>query len=194
MGFENTGKVWTVSEFETYLGTLEKPAWCDSICFHHTGVPSLEQRPSGLTAQHLENIRYYYETTKKWSSAPHLFIDDDQCWGMCSLLNKGVHAKSFNSRSIGMEVLGNYNEEAPNTGRGADCWAIAFGVGRALLKWLDLEADATTVFFHRDDPKTDKQCPGSKVEKSWVLENLKAGSEYIDARNTRAPNLFARYC
>lgn len=191
MGFSNEGKVWTVSEFETYLGTVTKPSWADSICLHHTGVPSLTQRPSGLTGQHIKNIRHYYETTKGWSSAPHLFIDDDQCFGMCPLTEVGVHAKSFNSRSIGIEVLGNYNEEAPNNGRGLACWTIAFGVSRALLKWLDLKADATTVFFHRDDPKTSKECPGSKVEKSWVLENLK--EETIDASNWRAPGRFANY-
>lgn len=187
MGFSNEGQVWTVSEFETYVKTVSKPAWVDSICLHHTGVPSLSQRPSGLTAQHLKNIRHYYETEKGWSSAPHLFIDDDQIWGMCPLTEKGVHAKSFNSRAIGIEILGNYNEESPNTGRGEKCWSIAFGAVKALVKWAGLKPDATNILFHRDDPKTTKTCPGSKVEKSWVLENLQDGS-YLDSTNWHGPS------
>ncbi|MEM9454874.1 MAG: N-acetylmuramoyl-L-alanine amidase [Myxococcota bacterium] len=174
MGYENVGRVWSVQELGRYLRTLEAPAWCDAITFHHTGVPSLEMRPQGLLARHMDATRHYYENELGWSAGPHLFIDDDECWGMCDFRSTGVHARSFNSRAIGIEVLGNYNEESPNTGRGLACWETAFGAGRLLLDWLGLEIHAGTVLFHRDDPKTTKTCPGSNVEKSWVLENLQA--------------------
>lgn len=180
MGFENVGTVWTPAELRTHLGKLQKPAWCKSITFHHTGAPSLEQRPKGFTAQHIKNIQSYYQTPNKkakkgvWKSGPHLFIDDDQCWGMCDFRQFGTHARSFNSNSIGIEVLGNYDVEAPNVGRGLACWQTAAAAGQILLEWLGLEASQLTVKFHRDDPKTTKTCPGKKVEKFWVLELMKA--------------------
>lgn len=121
MGFENTGRVWTVASLASYLAELRKPDWCDSVTLHHTGAPSLAQRPNGFTAQHLRNIEHYYRVTKGWSSAPHLFVDEDQLWGMCDFRKKGVHAVSFNSRSIGIEVLGEYDTENPLSGRGAAC-------------------------------------------------------------------------
>jgi len=40
------------------------------------GAPSLAQRPDGFVAEHLANLRYFYEVTKGWPSAPHLFVDD----------------------------------------------------------------------------------------------------------------------
>ena len=35
--------------------------------------------------------------------------------------------------------------------------------------WLGKGASKETVLFHRDDPTTDKSCPGTKVAKDWVL-------------------------
>ena len=74
---------------------------------HHTAAPSLAQRPRGLTIQHIRNIQNYYQSQLGWSSGPHLFIDDDQIFGMSSLERRGIHAVSFNRTHIGIEVLGN---------------------------------------------------------------------------------------
>jgi N-acetylmuramoyl-L-alanine amidase len=186
MGFENVGKVWKPSELAIYLRDIQKPVWCTSITFHHTGIPTLAQRPNGFTPQHIKNIQSYYETATKqkkaWKSGPHLFIDDDQCWGMCAFTSHGTHAKAFNSNSIGIEVLGDYNEEDFNTGRGRDCWNIATEAGRVLLDWLGLKLEQTNIKFHRDDPKTTKTCPGSKIQKDWVLERIKAATVHKETR------------
>jgi hypothetical protein len=176
MGYENVGRVWTPAELRTYLGTLDKPAWATSITFHHTGVPSLEQRPRGFLPTHMTNLQHYYQVTNGWSAGPHLFIDEDQCWGMSDFRQQGVHAKSFNSNSIGIEVLGNYDVESPNTGRGQQCWTVAAGAGKVLLDWLGLQPSTLTVNFHRDDPKTTKTCPGSLVDKNWVIEQINAAA------------------
>ena len=178
MGFENVGKSWKPGDLATYLKGITKPVWCTSITFHHTGVPSLEQRPKGFTQQHVKNLQKYYETPVKgvkgaWKSGPHLFIDDDEAWGLTGFEHQGTHAKSFNKNSIGIEVLGNYDVESPFSGRGGDCWTVATAAGKVLLEWLKLEPSALTVKFHRDDPKTTKTCPGKKVEKEWVLGLIK---------------------
>ena len=175
MGYENVGRVWTPAQLRQYLGTLDRPAWCRAITFHHTGVPSLEQRPRGFLPNHMNNLESYYRG-KGWSAGPHLFIDEDQCWGMSDFRRYGVHAVSFNRNAIGIEVLGNYDVESPNTGRGAQCWATATAAGKVLLDWLGLQPSQITVKFHRDDPRTTKTCPGSKVDKNWVIDHIRNAS------------------
>jgi hypothetical protein len=126
-------------------------------------------RPAGFLIRHIENIRDWYISAKGWSAGPHLFVDEDQLFGMCDFRKKGVHALSFNSSAIGIEVLGNYDSEDPRSGRGLACWLNAAAAVRALLAWLNLDANKDTILFHRDDPKTTKSCPGTKVKKDWVL-------------------------
>lgn len=188
MSYNNVGKVWTVASFEELLNKTKKPDWVKSVTLHHTAAPSLAMRPKGLTAQHIINMRDGY-IEKKWRSGPHLFIDEDQIWGMTPLTEKGVHAVSFNSSSIGIEVLGDYDSENPLNGRGLECWNVAFAAIKALLKWIGVPANEKTVLFHRDDPKTSKSCPGDKITKKWVLDNVtSAAPKAIQEQAT--PTLF----
>lgn len=192
MAFENTGRVWTPSTLGPYLSTLTPPAWATSITLHHTGAPSLAQRPHGFTAQHLANIRHFYEVTCGWSAGPHLFVDDDQFWGMCDFRKKGIHAGSFNASSIGIEVLGNYDTESPRSGRGLACWRSAALAVHLLASWLKLpRIDETTILFHRDDPRTTKLCPGKQVQKAWVLDLIQQAAppapEPVPDRTAKPP-------
>ena len=168
MGYELVGKVWNVPAFEEYLTKVDM-SWADSVCVHHTASPSLAQRPDGWTIQHMFNLEDYYKNKLGWSTGPHLFTDEEEIYGMSSLWRRGVHAKSFNRRSISIECLGNYDEEDPRSGRGLACMrntALCVGL---ILDAMGLPANGNTVLFHRDDPWTDKTCPGSKVDKEWFL-------------------------
>jgi len=183
MGFENVGRVWTSESFGKYLSTIVQPNWCKAITLHHTGIPSLASYPHGLSVKYIENAREYYKS-KGWNSGPHLFIDEDQIFGMCDLHEYGIHAKSFNSSAIGIEVLGNYDQEDPFSGRGLACWKNAAITTRMLLDWLDLKASGETVLFHRNDPKTSKTCPGKKVQKDWVLSFIQQTLTPADSQHT----------
>ena len=168
MSYNNVGLVWTADSFDAYLKTLPRPSWCSKVCLHHTAAPSLVQRPKGFTAQHIINMSNYYKSLG-WKSGPHLFIDEDQAWGMSPLSQRGVHAASFNSTSIGIEVLGEYDSESNTTGRGLQCWQMAAKVTKSLFAWLNVPVNSSTLLFHRDDPKTKKTCPGRKVSKDWFI-------------------------
>ncbi|HET8705963.1 MAG TPA: peptidoglycan recognition family protein [Pseudomonadales bacterium] len=170
MGYENVGRVWTLNSFKDYLASQPRPDWCRAITLHHTSTPSLAQRPKGMQVKHIESLRDFYKNEKGWSAGPHLFIDEDEIFGMCDLNKKGVHAVSFNSIAIGIEVLGDYDNEDPLSGRGLQCWNNAAQTVKALLAWLNLPASEDTVLFHRDDPSTKKSCPGKKVTKDWILQ------------------------
>lgn len=169
MGFENVGLVWGKTAFPEYLKTLEKPSWCRAVTLHNTGSPSLVDRPKGFLMQHLYNLRHFYQIQKQWSAGPHLFVDDDEIFGMSSLQKRGVHAVSFNNFAIGIEVLGNYDSEDSSSARGQQCWLTAAFATKALLDWLDLPVNDETVLFHRDDPTTSKTCPGKRISKEWLL-------------------------
>ena len=170
MSFSNVGKVWSPEMFKEYLKGTKPPLWATSVTIHHTASPSLAQRPDGFTAQHIRNIQSFYQRTLGWSKGPHFFIDDDQIWGMTPPTMQGIHAKSFNSTSIGIEVLGDYDSEQHDTGRGKLCWDLAASATKALLDWLGVSPNTRTIYFHRDDPKTSKTCPGRKVTKDWFID------------------------
>lgn len=162
MGYTLVGRSWkTSAEFQKFLKKQDL-SWVKGITMHHTAYPSLAMRPDGLTDQHIKNIANYYKNELGWSAGPHLFIDDHRIMGMSSLEAPGTHAKSFNRSHIGIEVLGNYDSEDPNAGRGRICWYHAEIAVRAILEKTGLKVQA--VNGHRDDPKTSKTCPGTKVD------------------------------
>lgn len=169
MGFENVGRVWTTDSFAEYLSTIEKPSWCKAITLHHTAEPNLAMRPKGFLIQHIQNIKDFYKQ-KGWHAGPHLFADDDELFGMCDLRKQGVHAVSFNRMAIGIEVLGDYDDDAPDSGRGLCCWITAAAGAKSILDWLELPISKETILFHRDDPQTQKSCPGSNITKKWIID------------------------
>lgn len=175
MSYANVGRVWTVESFREYLKGVKRPAYAKSVTIHHTGAPTLAQRPKGFLAQHILNIQSYYKSLG-WSRGPHLFIDEDQIFGMTPLNVPGIHAVSFNRTSIGIEVLGDYDNEDPLSGRGLSCMKTAAATAKALFEWLDIPVNETTLKFHRDDPKTRKTCPGKKVKKDWFVSLVTASS------------------
>lgn len=174
MSFNAVGRVWSESSFREFLATQKRPSWNPrAITLHHTASPSLAMRPDGLIAQHIINIRDYYRNTLGWSRGPHLFVDDDDIFGMTPLSERGIHAVSHNSFAIGIEVLGYYDKEDPLSGRGLACWTTAAAATKALVDWLGLPINEKTILFHRDDPKTPKTCPGTKVLRPWIIDLLK---------------------
>lgn len=168
MSYRLVGQRWSTASFPAYLATIPRQPWSKAVTIHHCAAPSLAQRPGGLFASHIENIEAYYRG-KGWSSGPHLFTDEDDIFGMTPLTEKGVHAISFNSNSIGIEMLGNYDSEIPTDGRGLQVCLTTAATTRALLDWMGLKPSRQTVLFHRFDPRTTKTCPGTKVLHEWFL-------------------------
>lgn len=166
-GFGMCGQQWSVPEYLPWLAEQPRAQWAHGITMHHTASPSLAQRPVGLSAQHIANMRDYYIREKEWSTGPHLFVDDRMVSGLTPLSLPGTHARSYNGTHIGVEVLGDYDSESPTEGRGAVCWWHAALVVAGLVQWLQI--DVERVNFHRDDPRTAKSCPGRLVTREWFL-------------------------
>lgn len=137
-------------------------------------------RPVGLTTAHASNLWSYYTRQLGWSSGPHVFVDDmgDGILVLQDMAQKGTHAKSFNSTRWGIEMLGDFDSEDPTVGRGQKVIENTRAV-------LDVMAEtqgwdrATCFNFHRDDPQTNKTCPGTLVSKAML------GGEPVKSRLAR---------
>lgn len=156
----------SISELKKYLEGLEfkdfKPKF---TVIHHTAAPNLSQRPVGFTDQHLLNLKYYYETVMDWNGAPHFFVDDKGIIVFQALNKPGVHAKSFNSNSWGIEMLGNYDTLVDmKNPRGIKIFDTTQELAGFLCNFLKVQPE--TLKFHRDDPLTNKTCPGKLVDKN----------------------------
>ena len=164
------GKAYRPADFAAHLAALPASAWQPSlIVLHHCAAPSLKQRPVGFVAQHMRNLQDYYER-KGWSAGPHLFIDEDEIWTFSPLTARGVHAVSFNETGIGIEMLGDYDHEDPWSGRGLQVLTTACRAIKLLMAKYHIPESG--IRFHRDDPKTDKSDPGTKITKAKFFKLL----------------------
>lgn len=164
------GRDWSPDDFRHRVATLDWKAWKPQfIVLHNTAAPRLDQWHSVSGEQRMANLTAYYKGLK-WPAGPHLFIADDGIWEFTPLTTPGVHAPSWNKVALGVELVGDYNTEAFNSGAGLQVhkravWALACLHGRLCL-------DSSTLRFHREDPLTDHDCPGRRVVKADVINQV----------------------
>src|SRR5712692_9223750 len=162
-------KSFSPDAFDAYCHTLSWTAWRPSfIVLHNTAVPSLAQRPNGLTEQHIRGLEEFYRDTQGWSAGPHLFVDDRQIWVFTPLTVSGVHSPSWNKVAFGVEMLGDYEREAFDGGRGLE--VRNNGVAAIATLSAVLGIDCQTMRIHREDPLTTHACPGKNVRKLEVIQ------------------------
>ena len=165
------GKSFTPDDFDSYCHTLQWTAWRPSfIVLHNTGVPSLAQRPKGLSKQNILSLESFYRDTQKWKAGPHLFIDDLQIWVFTPLTVSGTHSPSWNKLALGVEMLGDFEREAFGSGRGLKVRKNAVAVLATLCAVLGI--DNHTMRLHREDPLTTHACPGKNVRKLEIIQEV----------------------
>jgi len=165
------GRSFKPKEFDAYCNTLQWINWRPSfIVLHNTTIPSLNQVPNGLTIQHLQDFEKFYRDDQKWSAGPHLFIDDKQIWVFTPLTMSGIHSPSWNSSSLGIEMLGDYSKESFLSGRGLNVRQNTIAAIKILTSVLGI--DPNSMKLHREDPLTTHACPGSAVMKLEVIQQV----------------------
>lgn len=166
------GLAFDQDSFDSYCHGLSWSAWRPSfIVVHNTGSPTLAQRPNGFTKTHMQNFVSYYRDQKKWSAGPHLFVDDKSIWVFTPLTMSGVHSPSWNKLAIGMEMLGDYESEAFDSGRGALVRKNAVAAMATLCGVLGMNPMDSRLHF--EDPETDHKCPGKNVHKDELLDEVR---------------------
>ncbi len=158
---EIINKRLTLNEFRDYVkgyyfGSL--PA--NKLVIHHTWRPTRESWDGERT---ILGLKRYYEG-KGWKVGPHLFIAEDGIWLFTPMRKDGIHAGSLNPRSIGIEVVGDYNSEK---------WfgqtkTNTLSAIKVLMEQLNLTENE--IFFHRD--ASPKSCPGWAITKEWLFKEL----------------------
>jgi len=112
----------------------------------------------------------YYRDTMKWPAGPHLFVDDKQIWVFTPLTVSGTHSPSWNKLALGMEMLGDYDKEAFDSGRGLKVRKNTVPALATLSAILGI--DPHTMRLHREDPLTTHACPGKNVRKLEVIQEV----------------------
>jgi hypothetical protein len=163
------GKSFDITGFKKYCKSLKFDNWKPKfIVLHNTAIPSLAERPKGFSKQNIDNLEVFYRDVQKWSAGPHLFIDDKQIWVFTPLTVPGVHSPSWNKVSWGVEMLGDYETELFNKGRGAKVRNNTVAAISILNGIADIPAN--TLKLHHEDPKTTHKCPGQHVAKEDVIQ------------------------
>ncbi len=165
------GAGFTPEEFDDYVSHLSFGIWRPQfVVLHNTASPRLSQWHSVSGQQRMKNLADFYKNTQKWSAGPHLFVADDLIWVFTPLTTSGVHSPSWNSIAWGVEMVGDYNAESFTTGAGAKVRDNAV----AALATLHAVAgiDSHTLRFHKEDPKTDHDCPGKNVNKADIIQRV----------------------
>ena len=165
------GTSFSAEDFDSYCHTLMWTAWRPSfVVVHNTASPSLAQRPKGFTKQHILNLEAFYRDEQQWKAGPHLFIDDKKIWAFTPLTVSGTHSPSWNKTALGIEMLGDYEREPFDSGRGLKVRQNTISALATLCGILGF--DPSTIRIHREDPLTTHACPGKKVRKLEIIQEV----------------------
>lgn len=154
----------TPEEFKAYCENFNfSPNNPNKIVVHHTWRPTVEQWQGQKS---INGLKTFYENKKPtpWSAGPHLFCAPDGIWLFTPMNLQGIHASAGNYRSIGIEVVGDYDEVVwegevkKNALSAIDVLMDRLKVGPANLK------------FHND--YSTKTCPGKAIKKDWIISEL----------------------
>jgi hypothetical protein len=116
----------------------------------------------------MRSIETYYGGLG-WKGGPHLIIDDRVTWVLNPLTKPGTHTASWNNKSFGVTMIGNYNVEPLDT-EVRDNTVQAVAILSAALK---LKADSLRL--HRDDSLTSSSdCPGKNVVRNDIIRLVEA--------------------
>jgi hypothetical protein len=158
--------------FDAYCRALKWESWRPQfVTLHNTAVPSLAQRPNGLSENNILALEAFYRDEQKWSSGPHLFVDDRRIWVFTPLTTPGTHSPSWNRIALGVEMLGDFASEPFDHGRGARVRDNAVAAIASLSAVLELEPGGMKL--HKEDPRTTHDCPGKNVAKSDFIERVR---------------------
>ena len=172
------GASFSPAGFDQYCHSLTWPQWRPSfVALHNTEIPTLAAQPHGLSKDDILALEHYYryeagkKAGKPWTAGPHLFIDDHQIWVFTPLTVSGVHSPCFNKVALGVEMLGNYDTEAFDSGRGLAVQTNTIAALATLHAVLGL--DPATLRLHKEDVcSTHRHCPGRNVSKTAVIQKV----------------------
>ena len=169
------GKKLNVKEFLEHVNQLEFSRFFrpNKLVIHHTWRP---KKHDWNGEKSILGLKAYYER-KRWSAGPHLFIAEDGIWLFTPMNKVGIHAGSGNFRSIGIEVVGDYDARVWS-GKTKNYALFAISI---LMSNLDINTEQ--IKFHSD--YSGKSCPGYAITKEWLFKEL---YNYTNVSEEEIPN------
>ena len=171
------GRGFSVDEFQTYIGTLQFAGWRPSfVVVHNTSEPTQalyeqwQTRPSWSGEQWLKNLESYY-SGMGWSSGPHAFVAKDKIWAFTPFTMPGTHSPAWNSRTWGIETVGEFMHERFDGGVRDNLIGTLAILHSALgLDPANYKFGTSGLHFHKEDPvTTHKECPGKNMVKADLV-------------------------
>lgn len=167
-------EILTVEEFEPYVRSLKiREHWSPTkLVLHNTAKPNLKTWVSKKTSQEkrLDNLETYY-LSRGWNGAPHLFVSPTHICVFNALTRRGTHSPSYNFVAFGIEMVGDYDVEEFNSGPGLKVQEHTVAACGVLC--YHARIDTAQIFLHKEDPKTDHDCPGKKVNKAVMVKKIR---------------------
>ncbi len=190
--------------FKQYVGGLSWPSWrYNKIVWHNTAAPTDAQwiksaasdKANGLVPgiSRIKSLEEFFKNNNHWSGCPHLFIASDLIWVMNPLTSPGVHSPSWNSTSIGIEMIGDYDVEDDEAGVGLMVKNNTIFATAVLCEAIGLEPSngivysnhhtSGSIFLHKQDWATTHDCPGvhvsqDKTKMVAAVQALMSGGEH----------------
>lgn len=156
-------KKLSLEDFKAYISSFNfSPLNPTKIVLHHTWRPTVEEWQGQKS---INSLKTFYEA-KGWSAGPHLFISEDGIWLFSPMNIVGVHAAAGNTKSIGIEIVGDYDNQVW-TGKTKE---NVLGALKALMQKLNIKEGA--IHFHRE--YSPKSCPGNAITRELIIEQLKS--------------------
>lgn len=177
---------FTQAGFQAYLDGLSIPHWAKFVVVHNTSSPDIhlyrddwmKRAPSEWTPEiWLRNLVSYY-SGMGWKGGPHLFIppQPDCILVLNALTVPGTHTPSWNSFSIGVETVGEFEREKfEDPTRDNLVFALAALHRKLGLTPLPYVLGKQGLHFHKEDhATTHKTCPGHNMVKSDLVARVQA--------------------
>ncbi len=160
-------------------GTIGKPGF---IALHNTSSPTIQVWQSWSPEkrqQYIQNMQPYYEKMG-WRGGPHFFVTPQQdicAFGFNDLMAAGTHASCFNNTSIGIEMVGEFDQEPFDSGPGAQVADNAIFLMALLHNKIGIIPtpyvyDQRGLHFHVECKADNHDCPGRFVQKPDVVERV----------------------
>jgi hypothetical protein len=183
------GRFVDVAGFQAHVDSLTFTGWRPSfVVVHNTSEPDLAlyrewranpgKHGNWTPEQWAHNLASYY-AGMGWSGGPHAFVAPDGILLFTPFTMPGTHSPAWNSRTWGIETVGEFEHE-PFDGGTRDNLVAVLGIlhARIGLNPADQKLGVRGLHFHKEDPvTTHKSCPGRHMVKADLVA---AVTDYIE--------------
>jgi len=179
----------TPDQFKAHVDALDFTSWKPiGIVWHNTAEPNLKRWHDYPRLHWMTNLESYYKGLG-WNGGPHLFCDDGPDGiGLFNPLNRrGTHSPSFNAQYIGIEHVGDYNVEDDDSGAGLKVKTNGIVATAILCARLGIPVDAEHIKLHKEDPRTDHDCPGKHMAQD-KMKSIESVLEYMGTAGDHGPD------